>query len=170
MPVDLRPERIEPGSASSLKELIRDYFMDVYGACLRVLGRPHGAEDATQEVFLSLFRTQDKLAAAQSVRAWVMTVARNTAISMLRRRHPGPPLSEPMAAAPPIASLGDPERLHQALAGLDEKERDLIQMRFLEDKSAAEMAAATGRTKRAVTVALCRALERLRGLYHEEHA
>lgn len=170
MPVDLRPERIEPGSASSLKELIRDHFMDVYGACLRVLGRPHDAEDATQEAFLSLLRTRDKLAAAQSVRAWVLTVARNTAISMLRRRRPAAPLSEPIAAAPPISSLGDPERLHQALAGLDETQRDLIQMRFLEGKSPAEMAAATGRTPRAVAVALCRALERLRGLYHKEQA
>jgi RNA polymerase sigma-70 factor (ECF subfamily) len=166
MPVDMRPQKVEPRSASSLTELIQEYFMDVYGVCFRVLGRPHDAEDATQETFLSLFRSKDKLAAAQSIRAWVLTIARNTAISMLRTRRPAAPLPESAAEPAPIREPGDPERLHQALAALDEDDRHLVQMRFLEGKTPTEMAAASGRNPASVATALCRALRRLRGLYH----
>jgi RNA polymerase sigma-70 factor (ECF subfamily) len=166
MPVDTRPQQVEPGSASSPTDLIRDYFMDVYGVCFRVLGRPQDAEDATQETFLTLFRTRDKLAAAQSLRAWVLTIARNTAVSMARARRPLAALPESLAGAGPIREPGDPERLHRALAGLDEDDRHLVQMRFLEGRSPAEMAAACGRNAGAVATALSRALQRLRDLYH----
>src|SRR5437773_12045598 len=97
MPVEIRPQKVEPRSASSPTELVEEYFMDVYAACFRVLGRPHDAEDAAQETFLALFRAKDKLAAAASVRAWVLAVARNTAISMLRTRRPATPLVEGVA-------------------------------------------------------------------------
>ena len=140
MLVDIRPQKVEPRSASGPRELVEEYFMDVYAACFRILGRPQDAEDATQETFLALFRTKEKVAAA--------------------------PLREEVAAAAPIREPADRERLHLALAGLSEDERHLVQMRFLEGKSPAEMAAASGRNPGTVAVALCRALERLRGLYH----
>ena len=164
----MRPQKVEPRSASSLTELIQVYFMDVYSACYRVLGRPQDAEDATQETFLSLFRSREKLAEAQSIRAWVLTIARNTAISMLRSRRPTTALPESVAAAAPIREPGDRERLQHALTLLSEEERHLVQMKFLEGKGPAEMAAASGRNPASVATALCRALQRLRGLYHRE--
>lgn len=166
MPVEIRPQKVEPRSASSPTELVEEYFMDVYAACFRVLGRPHDAEDATQETFLALFREKDRLAAAASIRAWVLAVARNTSVSMLRTRRPAAPLADGLADPAPIREPADRERLHQALAGLSEEERHLVQMRFLEGKSPAEMSAASGRSTGGVAVALCRALQRLRGLYH----
>src|SRR5262249_23369281 len=132
MPVDMRPQKVEPRSASTLTEIIQDYFMDVYSACYRVLGRPQDAEDATQETFLSLFRSREKLAQAQSVRAWVRTVARNTAVSMLRTRRPTIELPELVAGAGPIREPGDAERLQHALTLLSEDERHLVQMKFME--------------------------------------
>jgi RNA polymerase sigma-70 factor (ECF subfamily) len=166
MPVDMRPRKVEPRPASSPAELVETYFMDVYGACFRVLGRPHDAEDATQETFLALFREKDKLAVADSVRAWVLAVARNTAVSMLRTRRPASLPAEPLSDPAPIREPADRERLHQALAGLSDDERHLVQMRFLEEKSPEEMSAASGRPRGAVATALCRALQRLRELYH----
>jgi RNA polymerase sigma-70 factor (ECF subfamily) len=166
MPVEIRPQKVEPVSASSLTELIQSYFMDVYNVCFRVLGRPQDAEDATQETFLSLFRTREKLAAAQSARAWILTVARNTSISMLRARRPAAALPDSVAEAGPIREPGDPERLNLALAELPEDERHLVQMRFLEGRSPAEMALASGRSPGSVATALCRALQRLRQIYH----
>jgi RNA polymerase sigma factor (sigma-70 family) len=165
MAVDTRPQKVEPRSPSDPTELVEEYFMDVYAACFRVLGRPHDAEDATQETFLALFREQGKLADAASVRAWVLAIARNTAVSLLRKRRPAAPLVETVADPAPIREPADRERLHHALAGLSEDER-VVQMRFLEGKNPAEMAAASGRSLGGVATALCRALQRLRGLYH----
>jgi len=166
MPVDMRPQKVEPRSASSPTEIVEEYFMDVYAACFRVLGRPQDAEDATQETFLAIFREKDKLPAVGSIRAWVLTIARNTSISMLRVRRPAAPLSENVADAAPIREPADRERLHQALAGLSEEERHLVQMKFLEGRSPAEMSALSGRNPGSLATALCRALQRLRGLYH----
>ena len=64
MPVETRPQKIEPRSASGLSRVVDEYFMDVYALCYRVLGRPQDAEDATQETFLALFREPEKFAAA----------------------------------------------------------------------------------------------------------
>jgi RNA polymerase sigma-70 factor (ECF subfamily) len=166
MPVEIRPGKVDPISASSLTELIQNYFMDVYNVCFRVLGRPQDAEDATQETFLSVYRTREKLAAAQSLRAWILTIARNTSISMLRARRPAATLPESVADALPIREPGDLERLSLALAFLSEEDRHLVQMRFLEGKSPAEMALECGRTPGSVATSLCRALQRLRGIYH----
>jgi len=166
MLVDIRPQKVEPRSASGPTELVEEYFMDVYAACFRILGRPQDAEDATQETFLALFRAKEKVAAAASTRAWVLAIARNTSISLLRARRPAAPLIDEVAGAAPIREPADRERLNQALAGLSEEERHLVQMRFLEGKTPAEMAVASGRHPGSVAVALCRALERLRGLYH----
>lgn len=166
MPVDIRPQKVEARPGSGPTEIVEEYFMDVYAACFRVLGRPHDAEDATQETFLALFREKDKLGAAASTRAWVLAVARNTAVSMLRTRRPAPRLAAEPADPAPIREPADRERLHQALAGLSEEERHLVQMRFLEGRSPAEMSAASGRSTGGVAVALCRALSRLRDLYH----
>jgi RNA polymerase sigma-70 factor (ECF subfamily) len=168
MPVDMRPRQVESRSASVPKELVEEYFMDVYSACFRVLGRPHDAEDATQETFLALFRTMDKLAAAASPRAWVLTIARNTAVSMLRSRRPAAPLLDVAADPAPIREPADRRRLEEALAGLSEEERHLVQMKFLEGRSPAEMSALSGRSRGSLATALCRALERLRSLYHGE--
>jgi RNA polymerase sigma factor (sigma-70 family) len=141
--------------------------MDVYGTCFRVLGHPHDAEDATQETFLAVFREREKLQAADSPRAWILTVARNTAVSLFRSRRRATPIVEGLAEAAPIEEPVDRNRLHVALAGLPEDDRHLLQMRFLENKSAEEMAAATGRNRGALATALCRALQRLRALYQE---
>ena len=168
MTVEIRPRQVEPNLTSSLMELIQRYFMDVYSVCFRVLGRPQDAEDATQETFLSIFRSRGRVTQAQSARAWILTIARNTAVSMLRTRRPAALLPESLLDVGPIREPGDLERLHQALAALSEDERHLVQLRFLEGKSPSEMAAACGRTQSSVATALCRALRRLRGLYHGE--
>jgi RNA polymerase sigma-70 factor (ECF subfamily) len=144
---------------------VETYFMDVYGLCFRVLGHPHDAEDATQETFMALFRDREKIGRAESPRAWILTVARNTAVSLFRARRRAKPLVEGLEEAAPIEEPADRGRLHDALAGLDEDDRHLLQMKFLESKNAQEMAAATGRNRGSLATALCRALQRLRSLY-----
>jgi RNA polymerase sigma factor (sigma-70 family) len=165
MPVETRPQKIEPRTSTTPALLVDQYFMDVYGLCFRVLGHPHDAEDATQETFMALFRERDKIGRAESPRAWILTIARNTAVSLFRARRRANPLEEGLAEAPPIEEPADRGRLDAALAGLAEDDRHLLQMKFLESKSAQEMAAATGRNRGSLATALCRALQRLRSLY-----
>jgi RNA polymerase sigma-70 factor (ECF subfamily) len=166
MKVETQRPWTEPRSPFSPAQLVEEYFMDVYSLCFRHLGDPHDAEDATQETFLSLFREPEKLGRAESTRAWVLTVARNTSISLLRLRRRAAPLVLALVPAAPLQEPVDRDRLHQSLASLGEDDRQLLQMRFIEGKNGAEMAAATGRNPGTIATALCRALGRLRSLYH----
>lgn len=166
MTVETQPNRIEPRSLSTPAQLVDEFFMDVYGLCFRVLGHPHDAEDATQETFLALFRDREKIARAESPRAWVLGVARNTAVSHFRARRGAKPIVEGLAQAAPVEEPVDRALLREALGRLAEEDRVLLQMRFLEGKNGAEMAAATGRSPGALATALCRALQRLRQVYH----
>ena len=168
MPVETQPQRIEPRTFSTQAQLVEEFFMDVYGLCFRVLGHPHDAEDATQETFLALFREREKTARVESPRGWVLAVARNTAVSLFRARHRARPVAEGLAEAPPIEEPVDGDRLRDALSGLSEEDRQILQLRFLEGKGPGEMMAATGRNRGSLATALCRALQRLRQIYQGE--
>lgn len=60
------------------------------------------------------------------------------------------------------------DRVRAALARLGERDREVLVMRYLEQLSTREMAAALGTTEGAVKVRHLRALERLRGLLADE--
>lgn len=57
-----------------------------YSLAYRILGDPRAAEDATQEAFLSIWRTGARYDPLRgSVRNWIFGVVRNRAIDALRR-------------------------------------------------------------------------------------
>lgn len=62
----------------------------LFGICLRILKDRAEAEDALQEIFVKIWHSADRYAAAiASPQAWLNTVARNHAIDTLRARKPG---------------------------------------------------------------------------------
>ncbi|MHC4606175.1 MAG: RNA polymerase sigma factor [Planctomycetota bacterium] len=164
--LDRTRNRPRSGTGWTPESLVERHFMDVYAVCLGHLGHPQDAEDATQETFAAVFRDWGKLEDVASVPAWLTTVARNKAVSMLRRRGRTKPLTGDVADAPPIGGPLDRDRFDAALAGLSESDRRLVVLRFVEGKSAKEIAAETGKDAGAARTALCRAVMRLRHLYH----
>jgi RNA polymerase sigma-70 factor, ECF subfamily len=65
-----------------------------YSLAHRIVGDAAGAEDVTQEAFLSIWRTGARYDRARgSVRSWVLGIVRNRAIDLLRREaRPAPRL------------------------------------------------------------------------------
>ena len=66
--------------------LFRAHHDEVYRSLLRDLGSPADAEDGTQAVFLSAFRSLQRGCAPWSARAWLLAIAKNVARRAWRER------------------------------------------------------------------------------------
>jgi RNA polymerase sigma-70 factor (ECF subfamily) len=84
-------DRNEPGAFEALFDR---HGGAAYSLAHRIVGDAAGAEDVTQEAFLSIWRTGARYDRARgSVRSWVLGIVRNRAIDLLRREaRPAPRL------------------------------------------------------------------------------
>jgi len=143
----------------------------IYRACLRILGRPHDAEDVAQEAFLAAFRSIGGFRGEGSVRGWLMRIATRQAFRQLAQRRPTSDLEaigEPVLAdssADPTRVVVKAERrgeIRDAVAALPDPYRETVALRFFGELSLAEIAETTGRPLNTVKTHLRRGLDRLR--------
>jgi RNA polymerase sigma-70 factor (ECF subfamily) len=71
---------------SAFRQLYDQYLGLVYGLCLRLCADRALAEDATQEVFIQLWRRIESFRGESSFSTWLHALCTNTAISYLRRQ------------------------------------------------------------------------------------
>ena len=69
-----------------IDELYQANYSAVLRACSRILRNPEDAADAAQEVFLIAIESLDLTTRRSAARAWLLTVARNHCLDLLRRR------------------------------------------------------------------------------------
>jgi RNA polymerase sigma-70 factor (ECF subfamily) len=73
------------GDIEALGLLMQRHKAAVYGYLLRLTARPDAAEDLFQEVFLKLVRRPGAYSEREKFKAWLFTVARNSAMDYFRR-------------------------------------------------------------------------------------
>lgn len=76
------------GDLAAFEELVTRYQRRVFGLCYRLLGRYHDAEDASQEALLRAYRSLSLYDPTRPFDRWLLTIAANCCVSMLRRRRP----------------------------------------------------------------------------------
>lgn len=149
----------------------------VYRACLRILGRPHDAEDMTQESFVAAYRSIATYRGEGTLRAWLLRIATRRSFRRLAQRRPGADLAtvpEPMladsSAEPTVVMTAVESRaeIRHAVDRLAEPYREVVALRFFADLSLQEIADATGRPLNTVKTHLRRGLERLRPVLDRE--
>ena len=74
------------GSEEAFSELISFYLKPIFNFVYRICGNVKDAEDITQEVFIKLWRNLKKYRSGKNFKAWLFSIARNTAIDWLRKR------------------------------------------------------------------------------------
>jgi RNA polymerase sigma-70 factor (ECF subfamily) len=159
------------GDRQAFGHLVERETRSVYRACLRILGRPHDAEDVTQESFVAAYRSIRTYRGEGSLRAWLLRIATRQAFRRLAQRRatvelaavPEPRLAD--ASNEPtrvVTQLESRREVRDAVHALPEPYREVVALRFFADLSLAEVAEATGRPLNTVKTHLRRGLERLR--------
>src|SRR5215208_1056998 len=77
---------IATGDKQALQVLFGRHNVRVYRFVLRFLNDEAAAEDLVSEVFLDVWRQANRFEARSQVATWLLAMARNKALSALRRR------------------------------------------------------------------------------------
>lgn len=148
-------KRLAKGDRDALEEIYRLTHLKLFGICLRILDDRKEAEDALQDVYITLWRNASRYDASRaSPIAWLATFARNRAVDRLRTgkvRRGAVPVDEAATLADETPSadamLIDEERtarIHTCLQTLDAKQREPIRSAFLNGRTYAELAERDG--------------------------
>ncbi|MCU1489892.1 MAG: polymerase sigma factor SigC [Acidimicrobiaceae bacterium] len=129
------------GDGASLAELVRRTQPDVWRFCAHV-GGPDEADDATQEVFLALWRALPSFRGEASARTFLFVIARRTLERLSRRRRRWSELAAGAPAPAPASLPGQRLELAELLAGLDPDRRTALVLTQVLGLSYAEAAAA----------------------------
>lgn len=137
---------VQTGDQAPLEVLLARHESRVFGIAYRILGNRSEALDATQDVFLTVFRRASSFRHQAAFTTWLYRLTTNACHDIGRRkaRTPVPVETLPARAAEPP---GGPEArlvVEEALRGLPEEQRVPIVMRDLYAMSYEEISAATG--------------------------
>ena len=78
------------GNQLAWEALVRGHQARIYSLAFHYLGNPEEARDATQEIFLKIYRNIDKCREAGMFRPWILKISRNQCIDQLRRKAASP--------------------------------------------------------------------------------
>ena len=147
------------------QDLYRETAAAVRARCRAVCGNHADADEALQETFLRAWRARHRFDGRHPL-AWLMTIARNTSLDILRRRRPwrDDPLVWLKIPAPEKASAGAAVDVHRVLDEIDAEDAAMLRLRHAEDWRIHEIAEHFDTSQRTVRRRLAAAESRARML------
>jgi RNA polymerase sigma-70 factor (ECF subfamily) len=164
---------VRGGETRRFAELVHRYQDRVYGLTLRLTGRAEEAEDLAQEIFVAAWRGLSGFRGDARFSTWLYRIAWNRAADWLRRGAGAARQAAPLEDAGEVADaragpdadlLASEERraLAEAVAGLDERYRAVIEMLYFQELPYEQIAAVLEVPVRTVETRLYRARRLLR--------
>jgi len=149
----------------------------VWRVCYRLLGNPHDASDAAQEVFVRLFLNRAKFEQRSKYSTWVHGVTVRTCLTIRRSRSRRQKRETvvPQESVPEDARKqreGKPElslELMQMLDTLDESDRALLVMKYAEGHNYDELAGIFDLSVSACKMRISRARDKLKERFPEHN-
>lgn len=127
------------------------------------------AEECVQDVMATVWQKSHQFDASRaSVATWIFTISRNRMIDALRKVRRPEPEDLPWGPEPDVTPLEtlalqqDAARLSEAMAGLPEKQRKLIESVYFGDRTHSQVAEETGLPLGTIKSRIRLALEKLR--------
>ncbi|HLW17574.1 MAG TPA: RNA polymerase sigma factor [Actinomycetota bacterium] len=168
-------ERARSGDREAYAMLFDRFHDEIYRFATRRIGDPVVGQDAAADTFADAFRAIQKFEQTGApFEAWLYTIARRRIVDhvRVRARHDHAQLPEDEVSTPPAngheASVIDSMLLRALIARLPDAERDVVELRFMEDLDVEQTALRLGKQPGAVRVAQHRALTKLRTMMHED--
>ncbi|RKY62901.1 MAG: hypothetical protein DRQ02_13305 [Candidatus Latescibacterota bacterium] len=165
-------EELKQRDEAAFNEAVNRFIRPVYSICLKCLGDPTEAQDATQEVFLRMYKSIGSFDPNRPLSSWLFKIAYNRCMDRLKKRgrNPEHQVEELEATAPPseppldLEDEGDRMRriLWEAVDELPEGYRLMILFKYRFGMKNAEIAEVMGITENNLRVKLYRAKNELR--------
>ncbi|MBI5220967.1 MAG: RNA polymerase sigma factor [Candidatus Liptonbacteria bacterium] len=76
------------GEEGALEALWGRYLKPIYNFVARYIGSTGDAEDITQDIFLNTWRNLRKFDPQRKFKAWIFTIAKNTALNWIKKKKP----------------------------------------------------------------------------------
>ena len=158
----------ETSRAAEFERLYRESYPMVYGRTLFRLRDEEAARDVTAEAFLRAARNFESFDPSRAkFSTWVCTIAANCAIDYLRRHKDSTPLEDVPESVfatsdEPSRHVADADLAQRLLAHLDERDREIVYLKFCEEWTNSEIAQELGMNASTVATRVHRALEKMR--------
>ena len=148
-------------------EIYREFYGKIYGYMLGKINHPQIAEDLTADVFVKVYKNLEGFDETKAgLSTWIYTITRNTLTDWFRTRKQfgempeltdnGKSVEDAIVNAETLAALAE------GLASLEQRERDIIVMRFYQGRTLKEIAAQMGISYTYVKVLQNKAFARLK--------
>ena len=142
--------RVAEGDRRALQRLFVRHQHRVYRFVLRLVSNTATAEDIVSEVFIELWRHAANFERRAQVSTWLLAIARNKALSAMRRRIDAP-LDEAMAVPDQAVTVEEnfdagqrSAALRTCLQQLSPSHREIIDLVYYHEKSVDEVSAIVG--------------------------
>jgi RNA polymerase sigma-70 factor (ECF subfamily) len=155
------------GEMRAFDEIVRTHTPRVFNYVLHMTRHRQDAEDVTQQTFIKAYTHLSSFDPTRSFIAWLLTIARRTALNHFRSAKNFEQVAEETAAADPTPDrhLEKRDQLDtmwtQARQVLSQREFEILWLRYAEDMSLEDTARVAGLTQTHTKIIAFRARQRL---------
>jgi RNA polymerase sigma-70 factor (ECF subfamily) len=160
------------GDSKAFASLVRSVQRSVYGLSLRLLSNEAEASEVAQEAFLRAYQNLGRYDTERPFDLWVMAIARNLCLDILRRRTraPSEDVEEMKEILPASQSTQEEDAiarqerlsLEAAMATLSASDREVLALYYVHKRTTKEIAEVMGVAPGTIMARLFRAREKLR--------